>query len=401
MNAGSGKLAKRFGVTPSMIIEAKEEVRSNLGMNSRGVTGECRSSNVCVYELNDSVVKVNNDKGTIESQIVISYEPKSIDELTALHKIDTNLYKVSNYWTKQRGDKFTSSLLCTKISQESVQNFTQEFTSFLETYKPSSKTITPPVKSKLSRASLIIPKQDAHFNKYDIMGDNDINTRFGKSKTSIVNSIKKASFTNYIEEIVYIVGSDQFNSEWTSLTTKGTEQSNILSYQDSFIRICDHEVEIINTLLSNSEKVKIIFIPGNHDEFVGWHLINWLETYYRHNDRLNIDSSILNTKYYKYNNTAIMLNHGDAIKPKELAHKFPIGFKDQWSVCDHFAILTGDKHTELSMDIHGIRFYRVPQLSSAISKWDDKNGYIDDKAEMQVFVISEENGITDIYKTIL
>lgn len=96
-----------------------------------------------------------------------------------------------------------------------------------------------------------------------------------------------------------------------------------------------------------------------------------------------------------------MLNHGDAIKPKDLAGKFPMEFKLGWSDCEHFVIITGDKHHELSLDIHGIRFYQVPQLSGAISKWDDKQGYTVGKPEMQAFVVSIDNGITDIYKEIL
>jgi UDP-2,3-diacylglucosamine pyrophosphatase LpxH len=175
----------------------------------------------------------------------------------------------------------------------------------------------------------------------------------------------------------------------------------LLLYQESFKLISNHEIVILNTLLTFSKKVKVVFIPGNHDEYVGWNLINLLETYYRNESSIEFDSSIDNTKYHKFGNSAIMLNHGDAIKPVDLAQKFPIGFKHSWSQCDNYYIFTGDKHTELSMDIKGIKFYRVPQLSNAKSKWDDKQGYIDSKAEMTAFVITETNGMSDIYKEII
>lgn len=353
--------------------------------------------------------EVNNDKGTLTSTVEVSYEPKNDVELAKLHKIDLTKYKISNYWTKLKSNgKFTSSVFCTLKKLDSPENLQKVFIDFLKEFTPrhipdylkgiKDNTIRKESKPQIS---LILPKQDAHFNKFDINGNNDIEDRFTINDKATWRMLEKACSVNYLKEVVYIVGSDQFNSEWTSLTTKGTPQQNILSYQDSFKAISNHEIGIIQNLLHFSEKVKVVFIPGNHDEFVGWHLINLLETYFKNESNISFDSSTLNTKYHKFGNTALMFNHGDAIKPRDLAQKFPIGFKQEWSSCDNYIILTGDKHHEMSLDIQGIKFYQVPQLSKATSKWDDKMGYIDNKAEMTAFVITETNGISDIYKEIL
>lgn len=343
-------------------------------------------------------------KGTAEISLSVDTEIRTLDELIQKCKIDTSVWNISkyvqNYWGNAGSPRWQVKAWLDRKKEENL--FQEKFLEFIENYSPSIKNISAP-KNQYTKTnvSLILPKQDAHFNKYDINGDNDINDRFQKNDHSIWRMLKKASVVNNIEEVVYIVGSDQFNSEWTGLTTKGTNQSNIFDYQQSFDLICNHEVEIINSLLEFAEKVKIVFVPGNHDEYVGWHLIHWLEAVFKKETRLEFDSSILNTKYHKYGNSAIMLNHGDAIKPKELAQKFPIGFKKEWSNCDNYYIFTGDKHHELSLDIHSIKFYQVPQLSSAKSKWDDKQGYIDGKAEMTAFVITSKNGMSDIYKEIL
>lgn len=349
----------------------------------------------------ESLKEVNNDKGTLKSTVVSSFDPKNHEELAKLHKVDTSIYKISSYWSKQRGDKFTSSILCSMIKGETPEKFQAEFKDFLKTFKPSSTKRKTREETFLPKVLLVLPKQDAHYNKFDIYGDNSIEDRFYREYDSTLNMLEKACATNTLDDVLYIVGSDQFNSEWTSMTTKGTPQQNILSYQDAFKAICEHEISIIDLLLEHSNNVKVAFLPGNHDEYVGWHLVNWLSSYYRNNDDIVIHTETVNTKYYKYGNSAILLNHGDAIKPKELAHKFPIGFKEEWSNCDNYYIFTGDKHVELSMDIHGIKFYQVPQLSSATSKWDDKQGYIDSKAEMTAFVITESNGMSDIYKNLM
>lgn len=396
-----------LGITEQEVAELRKELKSQ-NTNCVFTDGiEIKDGKFSYSSLEDiflgifsSDVKVDKDKGTLESTVWTDYEPKDDAELAILHKVNLDKYTISNYYSKYRNGKYGSTVFCKLRPLDDVQTFQEEFKEFLKEFKPSP-LIAKITKNKAKpNISLILPKQDAHFNKFDINGDNDIDVRFNIHHTSVLNMLHKASSVNNIKEVVYIVGSDQFNSEWTNATTKGTPQKNILTHQEAFKAICNHEVEIINTLLHYSETVKVVFLPGNHDQFVGWHLVDWLESYYRDND-IEIDSSIENTKYHKFGNTGIMFNHGDAIKPKELAAKFPIGFKHNWSKCDNYIIFTGDKHTELSLDIHGIKFYQVPQLSSAKSDWDDKQGYIDSKAEVTSFVITENNGMSDIYKDLL
>lgn len=387
--------AEKLGITEQEVSDLLKEIRGKEISPAQDTYEEF------VQSLEEHYTKVNNEKGTLESTLQIDFEPKSDLELAKLHKINLDKYKISNYWTKQKSNgKFTSSVFATLIVKNSIEDIKLDILESIKSFKPSSNIIKNQFEDK-PKVCLVFPKQDAHYDKFDINGHNNIEDRFTKDQKSVWKMLTKTCATNTIEETIYIIGSDQFNSEWTTLTTKGTPQQNICSYQESFKLISNHEIEIINTLLHYSKKVKITYVPGNHDEFIGWNLINLLETYYRTDDSISFDTSSLNTKYHRFGNSAIMLNHGDAIKPAALAQKFPIGFKKEWSVCDNYYIFTGDKHTELSLDIQGIKFYRVPQLSSATSKWDDKNGYIDSKAEMTAFVITEKNGMSDIYKEIL
>lgn len=383
--------AEKLNVSIDKIIELLEELRRTPKENEE-------------IDNQEIIKKVDVEKGTLQSTAISVFDPHTVEQLAELHKIDLKQFRITNYWSKLRPcGKFTSSVFATRIKEDSKETFQSNFLEFLKTFKPQAAPSKAPIRPHIDREniSLILPKQDAHFNKFSVNGDNDIRTRFIQNENSIWKVLKKAEAVYNIEEIVYIVGSDQFNSEWTLATTKGTPQSNIHTYQQAFELISTHEIEIINDLLDHAEQVKVVFVPGNHDEYVGWHLVNLLKTYFRSNNRINFDDSVLNTKYHKYGNTAIMLNHGDAIKPKELAQMFPIGFKDQWSFCENYVIITGDKHHELSLDISGIKFYQVPQLSNAVSKWDDKMGYRHNKAEMVAFVVTETNGISDIYKEII
>jgi hypothetical protein len=397
--------AKRLNITETEVDDLLRELRRSESANythadipEYPITWTTTTADCFIGEFTK---RENLEKGTLETTSITDYAPKSVEELVELHKVDTKRYKVSNYWTKQRGDKFFSSLFCTLIKENSQEKIKESFEEFLKTYKPFSRNVKKPKASNQPSANLILPKQDAHFNKFDVYGNNDIETRFAVMLDATINTVEKAKLSNSLEQITYIVGSDQFNSEWTSMTTKFTPQQNILSFHEAFENIAQHEVDIIEYLSESSENVEVVFIPGNHDEYVGWHLIKWLEAYFRGNLSIVFDSSPLNRKYIKYGNSAIMINHGDVMKPVELAQTFPMEFKDQWSECDYYYVLVGDKHHEMSKDIKGIKFYQVPQLSSAKSGWDDKHGHTCSKSEMQAFLITEDDGLTDIYRQTL
>jgi hypothetical protein len=359
-----------------------------------------------IGELEDYIVRFIEDvqKGTGEIVLNSKEEIKSLEELIEKCKIDTDKWEVTkyvqNYWGNNDQPHYQVKAWLGKKKDEQI--FQDSFISFLETYEPHSPKVTAPkYETSKKDACLIINKQDSHLDKLDIGGDNDIEERFGNFIQRVEIIIDQASLSNNLTDIKYIIGSDEFNSEFTSTTTKGTPQQNILSYHDSFKAICDHEVDVINLLLQKGDVVDVIFVAGNHDEFVGWHLASWLQTYFRNELRLFFDISPRYRKYVSYGTSAMMFNHGDALKPAKLASLFPMEFKTEWSDHDNFYIFTGDKHHEMSIDINGIKFYQLPAFSTAKSSWDDKNGYTITKGEVTGFLIDLEDGITNIFKQYL
>jgi hypothetical protein len=353
--------------------------------------------------LEDHILKFEEDivKGTGEIVFNSKEEIRTLDELIEKCNIDTEKWEITkyvqNYWGNKENPHWQVKAWLGKKKEEQV--FQDVFVKFLETYTPCLDNIPAPQYEVFKAAGcLIINKQDAHYNKFDISGDNEINDRFEKvmSKTKII--LEQAKLSSNLESIKYIVGSDEFNSEFTGTTTKGTPQTNILTYHDSFIRICDHEASMIQLLLGGSDVVEVVYIAGNHDEYIGWHLITWLEAFFRGNERVVFDISPRYRKYERYGNSAMMFNHGDAIKPSKLAAIFPIEFREEWSYYKNFYIFTGDKHHEVSHDFNGIKFYQLPAISTAKGLWDDKNGHVGSKAEITAFLLDDVEGISNIFK---
>lgn len=389
--------AEKLGISESEVDALIKEIKS-----TESAVNEAEVGNY-IGELEETIVRFVEDveKGTGEVVFNSKEEIRTLDELIDKCRIDTEKWEITkyvqNYWGNASTPHWQVKAWLGKKKTEQV--FQDAFISFLGNYQPCSPEIVGPkfIHTK-EEACLIINKQDSHLNKLDIDGSNDIDERFGDFIQRVEIILNQATLSNNVMNLKYIIGSDEFNSEFTNTTTKGTPQQNILSYHESFKRICEHEVQVISLLLQNADEVEVIFVSGNHDEFVGWHLASWLETYFRLEHRLTFDISPKYRKYVSYGNSAIMFNHGDALKPAKLAGLFPMEYKDEWSNHDNFYIFTGDKHHEVSLDFNGIKFYQLPAFSTAKSSWDDKNGYTITKGEVIGFLLDYHDGLTNIFK---
>ncbi len=203
--------------------------------------------------LEDAVVKYEEDltRGVGEVIFNSAEEIKSLDELIIKSKIDTEKWEITkyvqNYWGNSKTPHWQVKAWMAKKSTE--QLFQDSFIEFLKEYQPTSTEVKVPRDyTDKPLASLIINKQDSHLNKFDVDGDNDISKRFSNILQKVEVIVNQASLSNSVDTVFYIIGSDEFNSEFTGTTTKGTPQQNILTYHDSFERICNHEIEMIRML---------------------------------------------------------------------------------------------------------------------------------------------------------
>ena len=392
--------ADKLGIEESDVDELLKELRTR-----ESIIQEAELGNY-ISELEETIVRFEEDilKGTGEIVINTKDEIKSLDELIIKCKIDTDKWEITkyvqNYWGNGETPHWQVKAWLGKKSTEQV--FQDAFVDFLDSYKPvSQEVMSPKWEGNKFPAMLIINKQDSHLNKYDIDGNNNITDRLANIMYKVEVIANQATLSNNLDQITYIIGSDEFNSEFTGMTTKGTPQTNTHTYQTSFEYICGHEVLMITMLLQYAENVNVVYVAGNHDEFVGWHMVNWLQTYFRNTERLTFDCSPKYRKYISYGGSALMFNHGDAIKPAKLAALFPIEYREGWSFHNNFYIFTGDKHHEVSHDFNGIKFYQIPAFSNAKSLWDDKNGHVMSKAEVTGFLIEQGSGMTNIFKQYL
>lgn len=228
--------------------------------------------------------KEDKSKGTKEFTFTADNIPTE-EEIIEHFNVDITKFRINQIYHKTSfGGKYaiTVSLLALKGNQ--TLELDEKFLLKLGNINPFS-TFTSDYfglnNSNKPKASLLIPKQDAHWNKKDINGDNSIEDRFAVFTKTLLSQLENVIKTNTLEKITYIIGSDEFNSEWTDQTTKGTPQQNILSYQEAFEKISEFNIETIKLLRFYSPKIEVVLLNGNHDHNVSWHLINLLKQVFK------------------------------------------------------------------------------------------------------------------------
>lgn len=363
--------AEKLGVTESVVDDLLKELR-----NREDVGNEAESGNY-ISALEELIVKVNNEKGTLESTLETSFEPKDDIELAKLHKINLDKYKISNYWTKQKPNgKFTSSVFATL---KQPKDYTPEdFAKFLENYVPNDVVITHHLDMDEEEKDMVdveISIADFHLAKKTLEGE-DIQTKKEQYMTVLSDLVGKTMSNFIINKIVFPISNDFFHTDnYQNQTTAGTPQDVLVGYDHEYEEGFDLLVEAISYLTAACANVEVILVQGNHDRTKSFYLAHALEVFFKSNERVKFQREHSTTKCTLLGNTFIGYHHGNC-KIDELPLLFATG-KDASKFGNALfrEIHTGDKHHYMAKEIKGVRIQQMPSLSGT-DRWHADNNYV-------------------------
>jgi hypothetical protein len=355
--------ADKLGITEEEVSELMKELRKKDDVEES-------------VNINSSNRKVNLEKGTIESTIVVNFEPKDDLELATLHKINLDKYVITNYWSKLLPNgKFTSSVFS---KRRQAKDYTlEDFEKFLQNYVPN---FTLPEKKKtnpiLDTIDVEISISDFHIGKKTLEGESMFN-----KKVQFINVLADLLFkvtNNYnIDTIVFPIGNDYFHTDnYQNQTTNGTPQDVLVEYANEYEEGFDLLVGAIQLLNLNARNIEIILVQGNHDRTKSFYLAHALEVFFKGNKKVKFKREHSTTKFTVLGNTFIGYHHGNC-KIEELPLVFATN-KDS-SVAFGNALYrhvhTGDKHHYMAKEIKGVRIQQMPSLSGT-DRWHLDNNYI-------------------------
>ena len=200
-----------------------------------------------------------------------------------------------------------------------------------------------------------------------------------------------------IECFAYVIGHDALNSDnKQGFTTAGTPQNDDSRYQKGFAALRDANIRNID-LMRLIAPVKVIVVPGNHDELSSWHMGDSLQSWYRNCPDVEVDNDPTRVKYLRWGNVLLGLTHGDKGKKKDYGLAMAQERKQDWAETTIREWHTGHLHKEQTLETTvdermGVKVRVLPSLCGT-DAWHSENFYIGNIRTTEAFVWDKGEGL--------
>lgn len=206
-------------------------------------------------------------------------------------------------------------------------------------------------------------------------------------------------YRNYLEKIVEIV---RLGWDKIIITTGGdmihvddfkgrTFNDTLVGSKEMLLNAYDWVMAFYETLIeeciAHSNKVKLIYVVGNHDTTVSWLIAKKWEDKY---PQCEHDTSLEQWKWFKYGNNFIGITHGDKGKFKNFGQVYNALFRQEMADCTNIEVHSQDKHHEKALSEYGITT-RIITSPSQMTAYIKENGFVGNRKAIELFAYDEKN----------
>lgn len=327
--------AERIGVSEEEYVKIKKQIlkeRKKEKKKSRFFKNAAENSQL--------VESIDLEKGEGKISGTFDYEPKSAEEIISLLKIDTNKWKLSQYWNKQMGDHWRVSALVSQIKNLEEKHFED----LLKNWKP--KTYNLPKTNLQNKGEVVcgvMSLQDIHFGK---QGNDTIDDDFEKT---IINLLSRATPSHYIEKMFFVIGGDLINMDtFDGTTTSGTPLDNCMTATEAYIQAFDAMHWAIGYIKRFCKELVIVYVPGNHDRLSSFHLVHALSQSIK-SDEIIWDIKYEERKVHVWHNNFNAFEHGDK-RSKNNPLIYASEYPKQWGNTINRTLFKGHIHTDRKVE---------------------------------------------------
>jgi hypothetical protein len=278
----------------------------------------------------------NLDKGERNLTLVTNREPLNPEEIIKLLKIDTTKWYLAGYWNKQQSIGWRVSANVVRIKEKPVDKLAQVIQSWKP--RPISKITALGNAVDSEPCMVVISMQDLHFGKRN--NDSIRKDYLSALEYLITQSVRVAA----VEEVLLVLGGDLLNMDtFDGTTTKGTPVENGLLATETYRVALDTKIEAITLCAQLVPKVRVVYIPGNHDRLSSFHLMDAVTRIFQKNPQIQFDNAYQERKAILYGKNFIGLEHGD-VSIKQSPMVFATEFSKAWGTSVYRTLYTGHLH---------------------------------------------------------
>ena len=369
--------ARRLGIT----LDEYLKIKKSLGFKSKKLK----------YNSDNNTERINSEsydleKGTGKIEKLVSVNPKTPEEIIAILGIDTTEWKLSQYWNKEKNDKWLVSALVTKI----VKTKEDYLKDIIDNFKPKYQPVIVKKQKRHRYVSCVLSMQDMHIGKD---GNDDIIEQYFASLEQLTESVSNNYF---IDDLVYVIGGDILNMDtFNGTTTSGTPVENSDTAYKVYADAFDALYQGIRFLKERCETLHIMFIPGNHDRLSSYHLVHALSKAIQE-ENIIWHSDYSERKVLTFSNNFFAFEHGD-VNTKNSLLVYATEFSQQWVDTKFRTLYTGHYHKKKTIEyitedeITGFSVKIIPSLSKT-DYWHYHNKFIGSKRAAVIEVHDYDNG---------
>ena len=241
---------------------------------------------------------------------------------------------------------------------------------------------------------------DAHFGKLAWKPEtgNDYDLKIAeKLFRHAVEDLLVESRSRRVERVLLPLGNDFFHVDNRRNTTfHGTPQDVDSRYPKIFAAGKMAVIWAIE-LLAGLAPVDLIWVPGNHDPTMSYHLVETVASWFRSCPHVSVDVGPTQRKYYSYGTTLLGFTHGDVIKPESLPSLMASEKPAEWGASKCREWLIGHMHRSRtwvtkSGDTHHGTIVRVLRALTGTDAWHHEHGYVGAQQAAEVYFYGKTSG---------
>lgn len=380
-------IAKRYNFRPELNDLQRAKAVRDLKRVSKGTRHPKMTYKPTLNKTKDSSYKENMDKGTLEVSSVLSDEPRSPQEIIDIHKVDESIWKLSQYWSKEKSNGWLVSAMFVqkKTGELTHEDLLSDLSNVLVTDNIIPYTVVQQTSNKKALFVYLSDKHIGAMTKADAMYDNVYNRAvFRQRLTQVYTKILETVELVGTFEDIYICDLGDSMDGWNGYTTRGGHKlpQNMDNKEAFNTYLFEHKIFFDNLMRSGfaNHYHAVMQTNDNHSDSYGYianqALKLYLETAY---PGIEVQLMTKFLEHITYGLHTIILTHGkdsEDLKhglPLQLTHKaenFLEKYINYHNIDKNYPIhiIKGDLHAESQQVAYHFRYRNVLSMYGA-SKW--------------------------------
>lgn len=374
-------------------------------------------------ELDQPNRAAGDDQSREQTVTVRSLDIRTLEDALRAAKVDLGTWEVErwlvNNWEATMGPKgklapaqtYTNIQVKVWLKRRKSATAEKAFEAILDR---ASKTFSNAKTYRLSNSPkdadhmVEVSLVDQHFGMYawkdETGNDYDLEIAAERYAAGIDDLLQKASGAK-IEKVLLPLGNDFFHlNSPDNRTPAGHNQLDVdTRYQKVFEAGCEAVIQAVHRARAVAP-VQVVWIPGNHDPQISYHLCRFVAAIFQADKCVTVDTSPKTRKYVRYGKTLLGLTHGDKENHQRLVSLMvtenPSTYGGVLTREWHLGHFHKQKETAfVGADTQGDVIVRVLPSLSGTDAWHFAQGYVGTRKVAEAYLYHKQEGLVGKFWT--